>query len=364
MQNLYKQFKILNLKFSVYNKKFILCGLFFILLAFTSFGYAEPNFSISGIVVDNKTFEPLANVYIKQKDSLNSVLSSVDGKFKIELQKKYPKILIFEKEEFEPIEFEVKKSLKELKVQLSTINVYMPEVPLVENLNKPIPRILGNSFSAFYQVHQESYNYSSTSISGWGINELGILGQLKYNDWLFRFKGFKSRIPVNVADFPNQPAFYINTMQIKLGSGHVWEHNPNKLELGILGNLVYQSTSPDNKNGVDNKPIPYTNSLLDFGQTRILAGAEGILGWQINKSLSLSGAFGLYPGLTFYQDLDKLPDFNIMLELPITLKYEIISGLALNLEYSKQFLTNFSYVNDTNYLGFGVSIDPWRMSIE
>lgn len=323
----------------------------------------DNNFIIEGIVLDNKTFEPIINVYIKQKDSLNSVLSTIDGKFKIEIRKEYPKVLIFEKEGYEPIELSVKKSKEKIKVLLSTIDVYVPSVPSSHTEVK-IPNfpILGNNFSVLYQIRHEVYSSSDRTTSGWGINEIGLTCQIKLDNLLFKFKGFKGRIPVDIQDFPSQPTFYLDTIQAKFGSGIVNEIKSQSMEFLLAGDLLFQRIIPDNKNSLDNKPIPYTNSVIDFGQNRIFIGLEGTLGYQLTKSISLIGGAVLYPGLTFFEDLNKFPDFNLMIDIPVSLRYEIISGIFCNFDLENQFFTNFSFLNNVFYIGLSVSIDPWRMT--
>ena len=330
-------------------------------------GSIEENesFTIKGVIVDKSSGEGIKDVYMKQKDSLNAGFTDKKGNFSLKILKGFPQILIFTKDGYESVSIEVKSSTKPLKIELLPITVYKSDVPSAHTDEKQgALNIFDNQFSAFYQAHygyDASFGDNPRNMSGWGINELGVNGAFMLKPWMIKANVFRNRLPVNVEDFPYQPAFYTNNMQVKVGAGYVWKLNPS-MEMYLGSDIVMHNISPDNKNGQDKIHIAYTGSLTDYEQNRFLLGLNCSLGWAVNDYVTLFPEINILPlGINNVQDDRTNPSYYTFgLGAGIKSKIRILPGIHLVAFYENQLWGQMEHFDDLNMFGLGVSIDPWK----
>lgn len=331
--------------------------------------------SFTGTVLDSKTGKPLRDVYVKQLNTLNTVLTDEKGNFSMIVSPSGDKKLSIYKEGYEGVLIDVLDSKADMKVTLfPAISFKNEEFPqphsdsaeLFNYSSKPI----SSNFNAMYQAEFKAGKIPSLSNNGgvftrgWAINELGVNAQIRYNDILGQVKLFRGRFPVELDGFEYKPVYNLDGLQFQLGGGKV--HTIDETTDFYTGiNYMFHFITPDSKSNGDNKPIPFTNSYQDFPQTRQGPGVSAIYGKTINSSsfFNLSGA--LYPFvISTFDGLDKNNiGYHGMLELSANARMETISGIYLVGSYTNQFYFGFSnLLEDSNFISFGISLDPFKMA--
>lgn len=331
------------------------------------------NLEISGSVFDS-TNSGIKDVYIKQQNTLNTVLSDDKGSFKIKLDGNAERKLLISKEGYESILLNVLQGENNLKVTLYPLIKYenknLPEPHTeISDMFNYISRPISSTFSAFYQIRNQKFTLpslsagSSLSSGGWSINEIGINAQLLFNKWMGTVKVFRSRYPINIENFNSNPAFNVDTTQFQLGGGRVFKVSDSVDLYGGVAYLFHFSNS-DNRAAGNNKPIPFTNSYLDFPQTRQGPGVSGTFGWIITKGVILNLGATIYPYIfTTFDGLDKANmGYTGMLDAGASLKFETIPGVYLSAGYSNQYFFGTSLNDDSNFFNLGVTLDPFKMA--
>lgn len=333
------------------------------------------NLTISGVVSDLATTSPLKDVYIKQQNTLNTVLSDEAGNFSITLEKNSSKKLSISKEGYLTQEITITGNQNVFRVSLSPIvklnnqNLPAPHSDAADLFNYSA-RPISSVFSALYQVRYQSLKVptlqgdSSVSSSGWAINEIAANGQVRFNDWLASAKVFRSRYPVNIQSFQFTPAYYLDTTQFQLGGGRVFKASEKMDLYAGLSYLVHFNT-PDNRGGSDNKPIAYTNSYQDYPQTKQGPGLTGMLGYLINDRIVFNASATIYPYL--FTSYDSLTQNNTgyrgMAELGGGLRFETLPGIYVTANYVNQlFFGGSNFLDDSNFFNVGLSLDPFKMA--
>ncbi len=334
----------------------------------------EKKIVITGTVFDSKSNRGVKDVYIKQVNTLNTVLSTENGSFAITLDKSGENRLSIVKEGYETLRINVVPGDKDLKV------VLFPAVKY-ENENLPEPhtditslfnystRPISSNFSALYQIRYQalkvpSFQTGAITSGGWAINEVAVNGQIRLESWLGIIKVFRSRYPVDIQNFDFNPAYHLDTTQFQLSGGKIFKLSDKMDFYGGISYLLHFVT-PDNRGGSGNKPIPYTSSYMDFPQTRQGPGITGVLGYIVNDNIILNGNATLYP--VIFTSFDELPKGSLgyhgMLDAGINLKVETLPGIYVTGSYTNQFFFGFSnFLDDSNFFNIGVSLDPFKMA--
>lgn len=323
---------------------------------------------LEGTVVDANNGIPLEGVYIRQTEALNATFSDRDGKFSLPLTQGFAQTVTFEVEGYETIAFPFQQQQDKLRINLQPLTQFSSSLPSAhQDKSDPLAgSIFGSQFTAFYQMNYSIFNQSPTSITGLILNEFGLTTDLRpFQDALtFRGRFFRSRMPVDLANFPFQPAFYVNRLQAKIGAGQVNKIS-DPLELYWGGDMILDYRSPDNRNAQDKSPIPFTGSLLDYEQTRLGLGGSVGLGWNITKRLSFFPEVSLYP-LTFNfvnRDNSKI-NYSLAGDLGAKLRFEIASGIYAVAQYNTQLWYVFgdNSVENNHFFHLGISLDPWAIA--
>lgn len=331
--------------------------------------------TIKGIVADSKNTLPLKDVYIKQSNTLNTVLTDENGNFSITLEKGASRTLTISKEGYEKQELTITGLQNTYRVILSPITKF-------DNQNLPAPhsdaadlfnyskRPISSNFSALYQVRFEGLRMptlddkSYITSSGWSINELAANGQIRFNDWLGGIKVFRGRYPLNIDSFQFNPAYYLDTTQFQATGGTIFKLS-EKMDLYTGLSYLLHFSTPDNRGGSDNKPIPYTNSYQDFPRTSQGPGITGNLGYLWSENIILNAGATLYP--VVFSTFDSLNKSNFgyhgMLEVGGGIKVETLPGVYIAANYTNQFFFGLSnFLDDLNLISIGISLDPFKMA--
>lgn len=333
------------------------------------------NLTIKGVVVDFKSTLPLKDVYIKQQNTLNTVLTDESGNFSITLEKGASKTLTISKEGYQLQKIEITGKQSTFRISLSPVikfdtqNLPAPHSDAADIFNYSA-RPISSNFSALYQLKYQALRMPNLSndgfitSSGWSINEIAASGQIRFNDWLGNIKLFRGRYPVNIESFQFNPAYYLDTTQFQFGGGLVRKLN-DKMDLYTGLSYLLHFSTPDNRGGTENKPIPYTNSYQDFPHTSQGPGITGMLGYLWSDNIILNGGATLYP--IVFTTFDSLNKNNLgyhgMLELTGGIKVETLPGIYVAANYTNQFFFGFSnYLDDSNLFNIGISLDPFKMA--
>lgn len=331
--------------------------------------------TIKGIVADSRNTLPLKDVYIKQKNTLNTVLTDENGNFSIVLEKGAARTLSISKEGYEKQELNIT-------TQQNTYRVILSPITKFDNQNLPAPhsdaadlfnysnRPISSNFSALYQVRFEGLRVptlddkSYITSSGWSINELAANGQIRFNNWLAGIKVFRGRYPLNIDNFQFNPAYYLDTTQFQATGGTIFRLS-DKMDLYTGLSYLLHFSTPDNRGGSDNKPIPYSNSYQDFPRTSQGPGITGNLGYLWNDKIVLNAGATLYP--VVFSTFDSLNKSNFgyhgMFEFGGGIKVETLPGIYVAANYTNQFFFGFSnFLDDLNLISVGVSLDPFKMA--
>lgn len=342
----------------------VLTFIFMVFIGITP-AFAMNYSEVSGTIIDPHTKKPISNVYIKQFQSLNSAFSDKNGNYRLNLMRGYPAVLILQKEGFETTQIDVSFGRQNYVIKLSPIKTYNPVVPPAHTPLTPPEStdVFGNQFTAFYQVHNGNHNFLNNSVNGFTINELGLNGHIQISNWLFKGDFFRNRFPIDVANFPFQPAFFVNSMQAKISAGQNWRISPT-FNLFLGGDILYHNSSPDNRNNQDSLPVPYTGTLLDFEQHRAAVGASILAGWKLSESITILPEATLYPVGVLGLNNSSLNAFNFMYggEIGARLKWEFAPGMSLVGQYRKQIFAGLSFFDNADYINMGLSFDPWQMA--
>lgn len=321
--------------------------------------------TISGFVRDQQTGEGLEGVRVQQAGSLQLAVTDANGAFVLNLKADHSPRLLIEKKGFERLEMPLQDEIEKMTIGLSAISVYQQETPAAHH-DGPAPNlkaagVLSSSLTGFYQIHQLTIDQGSAHVSGLGVNELGLDAQWRMNRWLFSGNYFNFRIPISIANFPYEPAFFANEFQIRLGAAYTFLAG-NQFEFAIGPELLYRNASPDNRNNQDKNFIPFTNSNLDYSQNAFALGARAVLGWQITDRLSFLPELSLYPvGATLVNNPESSAHYLLGGNLGASLKFELVPGLSLLGNYTKQLLWSGPALDQGDYFRVGLSLDPWRM---
>ncbi len=333
------------------------------------------NIVIKGVVADSKNTLPLKDAYIKQQNTLNTVLTDENGNFSINLEKGALRKITVSKDGYEPQEIIISDNQTTFRVSLSPLvkiqsqNLPEPHSDAADIFNYSA-RPISSFFSALYQAKYQALRIPSLSgnsflgSSGFSINEISANGQIRFNDWLGSVKVFRSRHPVNIDNFQFNPAYYLDTTQFQLGGGKVFKVSEKMDFYAGLSYLVHFST-PDNRGGSDNKPIPYTNSHQDYPSTRQGPGITGMLGYNWTEKIVFSSSATLYPVVfTTFDSLDKSNmGYHGMLEVGGGVRVETLPGVYITGNYVNQFFFGFSnFLDDSNFINIGLSLDPFKMA--
>lgn len=328
---------------------------------------------IKGTILDSKNKQPLKDVYIKQSGTLNTVLTNETGSFSMTLDNSGENRLFIMKDGYESFIYNVSNTSEDLKISL------FPAVNF-QNKNLPEPhsdtaqifnyssRPISSNFTALYQTRYQlskipDFNNSSIFSRGWSINEISALGQIRLDDLMANIKIFRSRYPVDVEGFDYKPVYYLDNTQFQVGGGKVFKLSEKSDFYAGLSYLMHFVT-PDNKAAGDNKPVPYTSSHQDFPQTRQGLGLSGIWGYNLQDNMVINVGANLYP--VVFTTFDSLAVSNMgyhgMLEGSLNIKYETLPGVYLSGSYANQFYFGTSFLDDSNFFNFGVSLDPFKMA--
>jgi hypothetical protein len=326
--------------------------------------------TVTGAVFDALTGLPLEGVYIKQQDSLNAVFSQSAGQFELRLMRGFPEILVFSREGYEPVALPFQRATSQMQIRLQPLGVYRPTTaPAHSTSLMPRPsRVFGDQFSFFYQLNYALLQDSNVGVQGAALNEMGLDTELLlFYPLALRGRFYRGRLPVDVAGFPFQPAFFVNTLQARLGAGWIQDFKPG-MQFYLGGDLLFHNQSPDNRSAQDQLPVPFTGSILDFEQNRFSLGARAALGWQVNERLSFFPEIALYPvGINFVRNRVLSPaDFLMAGDLGIKGRFEIIPGVYAVANYNTQLWYGFgaNYLNNMHFFHLGVSVDPWTVAAQ
>lgn len=320
---------------------------------------------LEGRILDAHTHTPLQGVYIRQKDVLNAVFSDDHGHFVIELASGTPPLVSFDAEGYETVTLPFSASQNRLEVNLQPLAEYTTELPPAHSQPdqaKP-SGIFGNQFTAFYQADYTLFSQQNVQINGLVLNELGLSTDISmFAPLMFRGRFFKSRMPVDIANFPFSPAFFINHAQAKVGLGALVSQSPD-FEMYLGGDVLYDNRSPDNRNNQDQNPVAFTGSLLDSEQNRVGVGLNAAAGWKLNER------FTLYPEATLYPAMINIvtnssPHYMIAGDIGARLKLELVRGVSVVGSYYTQLWYSFGpgAFENNHFFNIGLSIDPWSLA--
>lgn len=320
---------------------------------------------LKGQILDAETQAPLTGVYIRQQDALNAVFSEANGQFELTLKAGFAPMVIFEAEGYESVILPFSASQDRLKINLQALKQYTSDQPPAHS-PEPEPqesRIIAPNFNAIYQFNYTLFRQDTVGINGLVLNEFGLSTELMpLYPLAFRGRFFRSRMPVDVANFNFNPAFYINHLQAKVGAG--WIHNlEGPFDLYLGGDLMLDYRSPDNRNPQDQQPVAFTGSLLDREQTRAGLGFNALLGWQINDRLALYPEATLYPLMMNFVDGGG-SHYTLAADLGAKLRFEIMQGFYATGAYYTQLWYGFGpgAFENNHFLQLGISIDPWTLA--
>lgn len=331
--------------------------------------------TIKGSVSDSKNNLGLKDVYVKQQNTLNTVLTDDNGNFSITLEKSGSKTLTINKEGYEIQKINISGNQTTFKiVLLPVVKFDRQELPAPHSDAADIfnysTRPISSNFSALYQIKYQALRIPTLSntdfitSSGWSINEISANGQIRFNDLLGSLKVFRGRYPVNIESFQYNPAYYLDTTQFQLGGGFITKIN-DKIDFYTGLSYLLHFSTPDNRGGADNKPIPYTNSYQDFPHTSQGPGISGALGYLFSDKVIFNAGATLYP--IVFTTFDSLNKNNLgyhgMLEIGGGVKFETLPGVYVTGNYTNQFFFGFSnFLDDSNLFNVGVSLDPFKMA--
>lgn len=329
--------------------------------------------SIKGTIFDSKTKQPLKDVYIKQAGTLNTVITNDSGSFSMTLDNNGEKKLLIMRDGYESLQYSISEISDNLSISLfPAVKFQNPNLPEAHSDTAEIfnysSRPISSNFTALYQARYQlakipDFNNQSIFSRGWSINEISVLGQIRLDDLMANIKVFRSRYPVEVEGFDYKPVYYLDNTQFQVGGGKVFKLSEKSDFYAGLSYLMHFVT-PDNKAAGDNKPVPYTSSHQDFPQTRQGLGVSGIWGYNLQDNMVINAGASLYP--VVFTTFDSLTSSNMgyhgMLEGSLSIKYETIPGVYLSGNYSNQFYFGTSFLDDSNFFSFGVSLDPFKMA--
>lgn len=322
---------------------------------------------ISGTVTDAQSGVPLKGVYVRQKDALNATFTDAQGHFHLSLMPEFSNVVLFEVEGYETISLPFQQSQDKLQINLQPLTHFSTPLPQAheapEMSSEPI---FGSQFTAFYQLNYSLFNQNGVGINGLVLNEFGVATDLKpfQNDLTFRGRFFRSRMPINIDNFPFQPAFYVNRLQAKIGGGKTSSLG-DKLEFYWGPDVILDYRSPDNRNSQDQQPVPFTGSLLDYEQTYLGLGASAALGWKLSDRLTLFPELSLYPvSFDFVNRDSNKVQYALAGDLGAKLRFEIVPGAYVVGQYDTQLWYSFgdNGFENNHFFQLGISLDPWTLA--
>lgn len=329
---------------------------------------AESVVTVAGVIQDAVTGLPLEGVYIKQQDSLNAVFSKAGGVFEMRLMRGFSSSLIFSREGYEPVALPFQNSADKLRIQLQPLSTYRPTLAPAHSKPDSTPnnRVFGDNFSLFYQLNYSLLADQNVFSNGFALNEMGLDTDLMlFYPLIMRGHFYRGRLPVDIANFPFQPAFFINTLQAKVGAGWVKDLEPG-LQLYLGGDILFHNQSPDNRSSQDQAPVAFTGSIMDYEQNRLSLGGRASLAWKITDRLSLFPDLSLYPvGLNFVKNSTGSPIHYLLAgDVGIKGRFEIIPGVYAVANYNTQlwYGVGANYLNNVHFFNLGVSVDPWTLA--
>jgi len=323
--------------------------------------------TLNGQIKDARSGQALTGVYIRQAEALNATFSDQDGRFQLRLLRGFSSVIRFEAEGYESIALPFSHSQNDLIINLQPQLEYTSQLPPAHSGRNVIerPRVLSNQFTAFYQGDYTLFGQNGVNINGLVLNQFGLSADLMlFYPLNFRGRFFRSRLPVDIANFPFQPAFYINREQAKVGAGWMQQWGEST-DFYLGGDILLDHRSPDNRSSQDQQPIPFTGTLLDYEQTRLGLGVNAAIGWKLSERFTLIPEASLYPlGLNFIsRDEDNL-DYTIAGEVGAKLRFEITPGAYAVAQYYTQLWYGFGTraTENNHFFNIGISLDPWTMA--
>lgn len=320
---------------------------------------------IEGKIYDARSGAPLTGVYVRQKEALNSGFSNAEGQFSLELQSGFAPLVMFQAEGYETVVLPFAASQTKLVINLQPLREFTSDLPPAHSDTTPkrYDRIFGPQFTLFYQGNFTLFRQNDVSINGIVLNEFGLSTDLMpIESLVMRGRFFRSRQPVDVANFDASPAFFINHQQAKIGFGTVTKLD-GPMELFLGGDVMFDNRSPDNRNNQDQQPVRFTGTLLDLEQTRIGLGLNAALGWEINDQLALFPEITVYPVMGNFVSSTN-PHYMVAGDIGAKLRFEIIPGLYAVGSYNTQLWYSFgpNAFENNHFLHIGLSVDPWALA--
>lgn len=236
-------------------------------------------------------------------------------------------------------------------------------VPDKEQKTTKTENLITNEFSVFYLNDYQILKNNNISGSGWHKNQLKTSGQILFYPWLIKGSIMGNRSDMKLDSFEYNPVFSWDTFDLNIGINQIWKIS-EQMEWGLGLNYFYYDYKPDNKNKESDVSIPYTNSYLDFHQTRHGLGINGFHYWKLLESLSLCTEATLYPYLFTY--VEQQPDSMYLLacKANISLRYTIIEGFLTSLFYSNTLWYGTNIFENNNTIGIGLTLVPSRIKEE
>lgn len=335
------------------------------LTLFTTQGLAKLPDYLEGTITHQGTRKALAGVRVQQADSLAIVITDDQGHFRLPLNENSPPELHIEKQGFETLALAIQEDDTTLDIGLAPLNVYQrQQAAKVRNtslLSQRPRNILDTGLSGFYQAHGMSINQNDAQVNGFGVNELGVEGQYRLNDWLLGGQFFNFRLPIAIENFPYSPAFFTNESQLRLSALYSFQPDTH-WQWAIGPEVLYRNTSPDNRNTQDKAFIPFSNTHLDYPQNSFALGLRAQAGWQITDQLTLLPEVSVYPaGIANIEQPESGPLYMAGGNLGASLRYSIVPGLAVVGNYTKQVLWTGPALEQGDFLRIGLHLDPWQM---
>ncbi|MBR9999391.1 MAG: TonB-dependent receptor, partial [Cyclobacteriaceae bacterium] len=164
-------------------------GLFMIIGVLISLTALAQETLISGSIRDKKSGEPLIGVNITIKNKLAGTISDYDGNFTFSTRTRPPFVLLFSSVGYEPVEFEITGSVREINIELEQQTLFGQEVIISAS------RI------------EENILQSSVSVEKLSIKDLRQMPTANFFDGLYQLKGVDMNVHSLTFRFPNTRGF-------------------------------------------------------------------------------------------------------------------------------------------------------------
>lgn len=308
--------------------------------------------SVSGRVQD-ASGRPLAHVYVHQEGGITSTFTDDQGNFRLERDPKANNRLVLSETGFQPVEVETNQLSRVVTMQPSQV-VTAPTIAPAQSSTEP--SVLGSSFALRYDIRNEAIGFSGNSVNGTVNNELGLTYRNRFDAWYLTLDAFRNRAAVAMPDLtPNGgTTFMPETLEGDLSLGYVWGLGGLELELPYLAGL-YRDVSAGT-NGVT-----YTNTPLDWNETRQAVGIGAKLGWRFAPRWSLGADLAYYPAVTTFDTLQHSPYQLSGLQggkAGVGISYTLVPGINLGVGFQKQSFGATNFAEDSNVTMLTISSNP------